>query len=466
MQLQQLEHLIRAASTITGRYEFVVVGSQSILGSVARPPIECLMSTEADIYPKDAEDLSDKIDGALGEGSQFHDTYGYYAQGVDSSTAVLARGWESRLVRLQTPGTSERIAYCIDVLDLFLSKCAANGLFCVSYAGSSTTSAKGLIRSVVTGVDASLNQCPPVQIGAPADTTAPSIPLNITATVAGPGQVNLSWSSATDNVGVVHYNIYRGTSLIASVGNVTSYTDTSPQASTAYSYSVMACDIALNCSGQSTNAQTSTPAQPSVILSPGWNLVGNGGSTAMNVASLFGDTSKVYSLWKWVSSGNTPGISSPTWALYAPGQADGGAACASSKGYESLTSIQSAEGFWVNAKAAFSVPMTAPAWILSNTFQPSQSNALPTGWSLIATGEAQTASAFNKAIGSTPPTPGQIPNNLTTLWARENSSSRWYFYAPSLEAAGTLQGYVSDKGSLDFGNSTLTPAAGLWVNRQ
>ena len=126
MQLQQLEHLIRAAGTVTDRYEFVVIGSQSILGSVARPPVDCLLSTEVDIYPKDAEELADKIDGALGEGSRFHDTYGYYAQGVDSSTAILARGWESRLVRLQTPGTGERIAYCLDVLDLFLSKCAAN----------------------------------------------------------------------------------------------------------------------------------------------------------------------------------------------------------------------------------------------------------------------------------------------------------------------------------------------------
>ena len=27
---------------------------------------------------------------------------------------------------MQTPGTGERIAYCLDVLDLFLSKCAAN----------------------------------------------------------------------------------------------------------------------------------------------------------------------------------------------------------------------------------------------------------------------------------------------------------------------------------------------------
>jgi hypothetical protein len=77
MQLQQLEHLIRAASTITDRYEFIVVGSQSILGSVAKPPPECLFSTEVDIYPKDAEELSDKIDGAIGEGSQFHETYGY-----------------------------------------------------------------------------------------------------------------------------------------------------------------------------------------------------------------------------------------------------------------------------------------------------------------------------------------------------------------------------------------------------
>ena len=126
MQLQQLEHLVRAAGTVTDRYEFVVIGSQSILGSVARPPRECLFSTEVDIYPKDAEELADKIDGALGEGSRFHDTYGYYAQGVDSSTAILARGWEGRLVRLQTPGTGERIAYCLDVLDLFLSKCAAN----------------------------------------------------------------------------------------------------------------------------------------------------------------------------------------------------------------------------------------------------------------------------------------------------------------------------------------------------
>lgn len=126
MQLHQLEHLIRAAGTMTDQYEFIVVGSQSILGSVERPPVKCLMSNEADLYPKGAGELSDIIDGSLGEGSQFHDTFGYYAQGVDSTTAILPQGWQGRLRRLQTPATNDRIAYCIDVLDLFMAKCAAN----------------------------------------------------------------------------------------------------------------------------------------------------------------------------------------------------------------------------------------------------------------------------------------------------------------------------------------------------
>lgn len=71
------------------------------------------MSNEADLYPKDAEELWDKIDGALGEGSQFHDAFGYYAQGVESTTAVLPKGWEGRLKRLQTPGTNDRIGHSI-----------------------------------------------------------------------------------------------------------------------------------------------------------------------------------------------------------------------------------------------------------------------------------------------------------------------------------------------------------------
>ena len=122
MQRSQLEHLIRAAAEITNQFEFVVIGSQSILGSVASPPAECTLSMEADLYPLAAPDLADLIDGAIGELSFFHDHFGYYAQGVGPETAHLPTGWQARLVRLQTPGTNGRIAYCLDPVDLFVSK--------------------------------------------------------------------------------------------------------------------------------------------------------------------------------------------------------------------------------------------------------------------------------------------------------------------------------------------------------
>jgi D-galactarate dehydratase / Altronate hydrolase, C terminus len=98
MTREELEHLIRAAAEVTDEYEFVVVGSQSILGPIPNPPPELTMSMEADIFPMNAEDKADKIDRALGEGSHFHETFGYYAQGVDSTTACLPQGWKDRWI--------------------------------------------------------------------------------------------------------------------------------------------------------------------------------------------------------------------------------------------------------------------------------------------------------------------------------------------------------------------------------
>ncbi|MES2631546.1 MAG: DUF6036 family nucleotidyltransferase [Pseudomonadota bacterium] len=126
MNREDLEHLIRAAAEVTNEYEFVIVGSQSILGPIPNPPRELTMSMEADIYPMNAEEKADKIDGALGEGSPFHDMYGYYAQGVDSGTACLPQGWKDRLERVQSRATKNGVGYCISVLDLFLAKTAAN----------------------------------------------------------------------------------------------------------------------------------------------------------------------------------------------------------------------------------------------------------------------------------------------------------------------------------------------------
>ena len=125
MTREELEHIIRASAEVTQEYEFIIVGSQSILGSVPNPEDEFTMSAEADIYPMNAPDKANLIEGALGEGSQFHDTYGYYAQGVGPETAVLPIGWIQRVHRVQNTNTNDRVGYCLDVADLFMSKAAA-----------------------------------------------------------------------------------------------------------------------------------------------------------------------------------------------------------------------------------------------------------------------------------------------------------------------------------------------------
>ena len=69
MTRNELEHIIRASADITDQYEFIIIGSQAILGSVPHPNQALTVSMEADIYPKEAPELAEKIDGAIGEGS-------------------------------------------------------------------------------------------------------------------------------------------------------------------------------------------------------------------------------------------------------------------------------------------------------------------------------------------------------------------------------------------------------------
>ncbi|HVU02050.1 MAG TPA: DUF6036 family nucleotidyltransferase [Polyangiaceae bacterium] len=125
MTREQLEHVIRAAATISNDDEIVVVGSQSILGRYPTAPSELLVSNEADVYPKNHPELADLIDGSIGELSPFHDTFGYYAQGVGPETAVLPVSWQSRVVEIRTPATRGAVGLCLEPHDLLISKYVA-----------------------------------------------------------------------------------------------------------------------------------------------------------------------------------------------------------------------------------------------------------------------------------------------------------------------------------------------------
>ena len=131
MKRAQLEHIVRAAANAAADRGILVIGSQSVLGTFpdAALPREAIVSIEADVValandrPLEVDDdKTDLVDGAIGEDSMFHQTYGIYAQGVGIETAVLPSGWEERLVLLRTPDTEPGHALCLEPHDCVIAK--------------------------------------------------------------------------------------------------------------------------------------------------------------------------------------------------------------------------------------------------------------------------------------------------------------------------------------------------------
>ena len=122
MRRSDLEHLIRAAGRIANEHDLVIIGSQAILGQFPDAPAALVRSMEADLYPLSRPELADKVDGAIGEGSKFHQTHGYFAQGVGPDTATLPKGWRKRLIRIENQNTRGYVGLCLEVHDLAISK--------------------------------------------------------------------------------------------------------------------------------------------------------------------------------------------------------------------------------------------------------------------------------------------------------------------------------------------------------
>lgn len=125
MKRADLEHIIRAAGSIADARELIIIGSQAILASFPDAPRELTVSQEADLYPADAPEKADLVDGSIGEKSLFHETFGYYAHGVGPETAILPTNWRSRLVRVQNDNTNNIAGLCLSPVDLVVSKLAA-----------------------------------------------------------------------------------------------------------------------------------------------------------------------------------------------------------------------------------------------------------------------------------------------------------------------------------------------------
>jgi fibronectin type 3 domain-containing protein len=131
---------------------------------------------------------------------------------------------------------------------------------------------------------------------APGDTSPPTVPTGLTATVITPTRVDLSWTASTDNVGVAGYTVYRNGTVLANVGS-TSFSDLSATANTTYTYRVDAFDAAGNHSAQSS---------PATVTMPG---------------TVFGDGFESGNLSQWTAASNTTAqqqaVYSGSWAARA-----------------------------------------------------------------------------------------------------------------------------------------------------
>ena len=124
MKKQHVDHVLRAAGAITGEKQFIIIGSQSLHGKYPDAPDDIVRSVEVDLIAAKNADRPEWLN-AIGQNSQFHETFGYYADPVEESTAKLPKGWKGRLVNLPEGDTGGVRGLCLDPHDLAIAKYVA-----------------------------------------------------------------------------------------------------------------------------------------------------------------------------------------------------------------------------------------------------------------------------------------------------------------------------------------------------
>ena len=124
MDVGDLQKLFARAMDLADHAEFVVVGSNSVLG-VPRDrelPPRMVMSIDVDAYTKDDPGRIFDLEKELGQGSPFEMENGYYLDPVSPTLPTLPEGWESRLFKVKFDGGL--VVHFLDPNDAAVSKYA------------------------------------------------------------------------------------------------------------------------------------------------------------------------------------------------------------------------------------------------------------------------------------------------------------------------------------------------------
>ena len=122
MNRNDIDRLLVEAMRVTNHRDYVIIGSLSILGIVAQPPELMTQSIDVDLYPKDDPGRASEIADTLGQGSEFEETFKYYADAVSPMLPTLPDGWNERLIKVDFD--SGVVAWFLDPNDAAISKYA------------------------------------------------------------------------------------------------------------------------------------------------------------------------------------------------------------------------------------------------------------------------------------------------------------------------------------------------------
>jgi hypothetical protein len=119
--VRTIDDLHRAVRSLAVHFDtdvVVIVGSQSVLLEWPDAPVLMRTSGEIDAYPGNIRDweaknpgdlASEEINVLFGWGSQFHDTFGFYIDGVDETTAKLPPDWQARAIMIDVDAHGKRV---------------------------------------------------------------------------------------------------------------------------------------------------------------------------------------------------------------------------------------------------------------------------------------------------------------------------------------------------------------------
>jgi hypothetical protein len=151
---EQLEEILRAASALAARKEFILFGSQSVHAITNQPPVEVLMSRECDVWLNEEPAVQDLLKAELGVESAFQQSKGFYLDPVPPDLPMVPLQWQQRLRDWMIGDIRIR---CLEIHDLIVSKLAAARLkdyeFIAAVLTSKLANAGEVIRRIQTFPD-------------------------------------------------------------------------------------------------------------------------------------------------------------------------------------------------------------------------------------------------------------------------------------------------------------------------